>query len=168
MSAQNWVDIGRIAGVFGIKGWIKVYSYTDPKENILNYNPWYLSGQGATVCYHVVDGTHHGKGIIVKLKAINSREDAAKLNGQNIVINRDQFGPSGKDQYYWIDLTGLNVVTGVGQVLGKVDSLIETGANDVLVVKGERERLIPFIQGQFVKKVDMEAGEIIVDWDPEF
>lgn len=168
MSTKNWVDIGKVAGVLGLKGWIKVYSYAKPRERILDYGYWFLCRQNDFIRYDVVDGSRHGKGVIAKLATVDDREKAAKLMGIRIVVSRDQFEPLAQGEYYWFDLVGLTVITVANKLLGKVDYLIETGANDVLVIKGERERLIPFVQGQFIKAVDPEGGKIIVDWDPDF
>lgn len=168
VSTQHWVDIGNVTGVFGLKGWVRVYSYTAPRKNILDYSPWFLYRDGEYIRYNVVDGACHGRGIIVKLEGVDNPEEAAELKATKIQVSRDQLGPLEQGEYYWIDLEGLNVVTESGELLGDVDHLIETGANDVLVVKGERERLLPFVQGQVIKKIDMKAGKIIVDWDPDF
>jgi 16S rRNA processing protein RimM len=102
------------------------------------------------------------------LPGFDDRERAATLVGQQICVGRDQMPPTEEGEYYWADLEGLRVVTTGGRELGRVDRMMETGANDVMVVSGDRERLIPFIQGQYVKRVDLEAELIEVDWDPDF
>ena len=163
-----WIDVGTVSGVFGIKGWVKVFSYTDPRENILNYSPWYLDLNGAHTAFKVMEGQRHGKGIIAHLQGIDSREEAARLGGVRISVVRDQLSPLPENQYYWSDLVGLKVYTLSGQTLGRVKSIIETGANDVLVVDGERERLIPFVLREVVEHVDLAAGTMRVDWDPDF
>ena len=168
MSANHWVDIGKVAGVIGLKGWVKVHSYAAPRERILDYGAWFLCSRNNYLRYDVVEGARHGKGIIAKLETVDDRENAANLMGARIVVSRDQFEPLARGEFYWFDLVGLTVMTVANELLGKVDYLIETGANDVLVIKGERERLIPFVQGRFIKKVDPEDGKIIVDWDPDF
>lgn len=163
-----WVDVGAVSGVFGIKGWVKVFSYTDPRGNILNYSPWYLDLNGEHTAFRVTEGQCHGKGIIAHLQGIQSREEATRLYDVRISIAREQLLPLPADQYYWSDLVGLKVYTRSGRKLGSVKSIIQTGANDVLVVDGEHERLIPFILREVVESIDLAAGTMRVDWDPDF
>lgn len=167
MSRQR-VDLGEIVGVFGVAGWVKVKSDTEPKEKILAYSPWSLTKNGETVQRKAERGTLHGKGLIVRIEGAASREEAAKLCGMRISVDRDRLPPTEEGEYYWADLIGLRVFTIAGVALGTVDSILETGANDVLVVKGERERLIPFLQGLYVLKIDLAAETMTVDWDPKF
>jgi 16S rRNA processing protein RimM len=165
---DNTVDVGKISGVFGVKGWLKIFSYTSPKENILNYSPWLLVKAGEVKTVEVVDGHLQGSGVIAQIKGVNDRNQAETLLGSEIFIRREQLPATSEGEYYWSDLIGLEVVTIDGVVLGVVDSLLETGANDVLIVKGERERAVPFIKGQVIIEIDREAGRIVVDWDPDF
>jgi 16S rRNA processing protein RimM len=164
--------LGRISGLFGVKGWIKVYSDTEPRDNILNYSPWYLRREGEWQPFEVIAGRPHGKGIVAHLANCPDRDAAAELIGSTIAIRHDQLPAAGEDEYYWSDLRGLKVATIQGVDLGQVVNLMETGANDVLVVRetGEagQERLIPFIWHQVIREVDLERGLLIVDWDPEF
>lgn len=162
------VALGRINGHFGVKGWVKVYSHTQPKEQIVKYSPWLLKQGGEWRSIRVLEGKAHSKTVIARLDGIDSRELAESLIGAEIAINRDQMQPAAEGEYYWLDLIGLQVENLAGEELGEVRNLMETGANDVLVVRGERERLIPFVQGQFIKEVDLDNGKIRVDWDPEF
>ena len=166
MSAHKHVALGYISAVHGIKGWVKVHSWTRPMEAILDYQPWLLGEDSKSV--KIVDGRKQGKGLAALLPGYEDREQAANLVGQQIFVEREQLPPAEKDEYYWSDLIGLKVHTTTGVVLGRVDRLMETGANDVLVIQGDREHLVPFIQGQYVKRVDLEDGLIEVDWDPEF
>lgn len=169
MSEQSRrIIIGRINGIYGVRGWVKVYSYTRPIENILSYSPWQLYQHKQWQTVKVSEGKPHGKGIIVRLETCQTREQAALLLGSKIAIARDQLPPTEDDEYYWSDLIGLNVINQDGIAFGTVDYLIETGSNDVLVVKGERERLIPFIMHDFVIQVDLQQQRILVDWDAEF
>ena len=169
---SDMILLGRVSGLFGVKGWIKVYSDTEPRDNILNYSPWYLRRQDGWQPYEVIAGRSHGKGIVVQLANCPDRDAAAELVNCVIAIRRDQLAATGEDEYYWNDLHDLRVVTTQGVELGRVVNLMETGANDVLVVRetGEdgRERLIPFIRQQVIQAVDLEKGQLIVDWDPEF
>lgn len=116
----------------------------------------------------MLEGRQHGKGVVAHLQDCDDRDQAQALMGHEIGIRRDQLPVTAPGEYYWSDLHGLKVITLDGEALGTVDHLIETGANDVLVVKGERERLIPFISEQVIISVDLDAGEIQVDWDKDF
>lgn len=168
MSKQQPIVVGKISGLFGVKGWIKIYSFTEPRENILTYSPWILKKGMDVKQITVVDGHLHGKAIVAGLEGITDRDLAATLIGYEILIDANKLPKPQEGEYYWRDLIGLQVETEQGVMLGIVDYLLETGSNDVLVVKGERERLIPFLQGQFVKNIDLQAAKMIVDWDPEF
>jgi len=165
---ENLVVVGRVAGLYGVRGWIKVISYTDPRKNILGYRPWHLERAGNIEQVDLAAGREQGKGLIAQVAGIEDRDTAAGLIGANILVNRELFAQTGSNEYYWRDLVGLQVATIEGVTLGVVDSLLETGANDVLVLQGERRRLIPFVVDDIVKRVDLDAGTIVVDWDPEF
>ena len=168
MAEQHLIDVGKITGFFGVKGWVKVFSDTDPRENILTYSPWYLSKGNEKRVLRVIDGQRQGKSLVAQLEGVNNRDEAALIFGWNISIDQSQLPETDEGEYYWADLIGLKVKTTHDVDLGIVDHLIETGANDVLVLKGERERLIPFIQGQTVIESDLDSGLILVEWDPEF
>ena len=135
-------------------------------EAILQFQPWLLGEDKKPV--KIVDGRKQGKGLAVLLPGSESREQAATQVGAQIFVRRDQLPATDKDEYYWSDLEGLEVKTTKGELLGRVEKLMETGANDVLVIRGDREHLVPFVQGQYVTRVDLEDGMIEVDWDPEF
>jgi len=166
--AEEFVCVGKVSGIFGVKGWIKVYSYTETRENILTYSPWTLTKGKESKEVQVIDGRRHGKTVVARLEGINDRDDAAELNGWEIFIHADQLPKAKQGEYYWADLVGLQVKTVEGTDLGIVQQMLETGANDVVVVLGERERLIPFLQGQTIIKIDLLAGEMLVDWDADF
>ena len=159
------VVLGRIAGLFGVRGWVKVYSYTEPREAVLDYELWLLSDNGGWQEATVAEGQRHGKTIIARLDGYVDRDQAAGLVGTDIGVPREALPKTGKGRFYWSDLEGLRVVHRDGRELGKVDYLLETGANDVMVVKGERERLIPFVIDKVVLGVDLDKGEIEVDWE---
>ena len=168
MSNQQQINVGKISGVFGIKGWVKVFSFTECRENILSYSPWLLKKDSETRLVTVIDGKLQGKAVVAQLDGVNDRDQAASFMGWDIYITPEQLPKVAKDEYYWSDLIGLNVETDLGVQLGVVESLLETGANDVVIVKGERERVIPFLQGQTIMAIDLEAGRMVVDWDPDF
>lgn len=158
--------LGHVSGVYGVRGWVKVFSETDPMENILTYSPWFLGEGGKPRT--VAEGKRHGNGLIVRLEGCNDRDQAAALVSMQIVIGRHQLPPPSPDELYWADLEGLKVETLDGNPLGKVERLFATPGNDVLVVRGDRMRLIPFLWGDVVKDVDFEHALIRVDWDPDF
>ncbi len=162
------IILGKIAGVYGVRGWVKIFSETQPKENIFSYSPWQIKLNGQWQVIKVVEGKPHGKGLVAHLESYDDRELAKQLNGAEIAIDKAQLQSPEEGEYYWADMMGLKVITLDGCELGQVDHLFETGANDVVVVKGERERLIPFVQGQYIIEIDFEAGVMRVDWDPEF
>ncbi len=166
--AQDRIILGKIVGLYGVRGWVKVYSHTNPRENIFSYGPWLVKLRGQWQRMEVVDHRPQGKGLIARLEGYDDREQARTLLGSEVAVLRSQMPAAAEGEYYWADLVGLEVVTEEGARLGRVDHLIATGANDVLVVEGERQRLIPFVQGRYVTAVDLEEGEIRVDWDPDF
>jgi 16S rRNA processing protein RimM len=169
LSAQQYIVVGEVSGVFGVKGWIKVYSFTEPRENILSYSPWVLRKGSELKTVTVLDGNLQGKAVVACLSGVTDRDMAASLGGYEILIDDALLPEPEAGEYYWRDLIGLKVVNEQGIALGVVDYLLETGANDVLVVKeSDKERLIPFLQGQFIKSINLETGLMIVDWDPEF
>jgi len=166
---ETFVTLGRISGVHGVAGWVKVHADTREREGILGYNPWYLRDTTGWQPHQVLDGRVQASGVVVaQLEGIRDRESARALIGVEIAVKRDQLPKLKRGEYYWSDLEGLEVVNVEGIALGTVSHLFETGANDVLVVReGKRERLIPFTK-QAVKKVDLAGRTIRVDWDPEF
>ena len=148
-----------------MRGWVKVYSYTDPREAVLNYDRWLLFVKDGWQEATVAEGQRHGKTVIVRIDGCDDRDQAARFIGTEIGIPRDELPETTGDHYYWSDLEGLRVVNRDGTELGKVNYLLETGANDVMVLKGETERLIPFVMNKIVLGVDLANGEIRVDWE---
>lgn len=169
-SASRRVLVGRIVGLYGVQGWLKIESWTEPRTKIFDYQPWQLdTAAGVTTDVAGVKGRPQGKGLIATLPNVDDREQAAGLVGQDIYVNRAQLPAPAKGEYYWVDLEGLEVVTVEGVALGRVSHVFATGANDVVVVKDStRERLVPFVQGSYVQSVDLAEGRMVVDWDPEF
>lgn len=174
---SNLIDVGRITSVFGIKGWVKVHSDTEPPENIARYSPWWLKTKHGVKAMEVDEFQPHGKGFIAHFKGIDDRTLAETLTKVSVSIERDQLPALAADEYYWHQLEGLTVITvfeGGDILLGQVSHLLETGANDVLVIKpcdgslDDRERLVPYVPEQFVTKIDLVAGTMWVDWDPDF
>lgn len=167
--------VGKVVAAYGIKGWVKVLSFTDPKENIFDYQPWYLKTDKGWTPVKLTGGRVQGKGLVAQLDGETDRNVAeARFLGREIAIPRAVLPTLEDGDYYWRDLIGLRVRTDAGEDLGKVTSLMETGANDVLVVRGDnhsldrQERLIPWVPDEFVTEVNLGEGYLVVDWDPAF
>lgn len=171
MSAQSelMVVLGKVSGAFGVKGWVKIHSYTEDMADIFNYQPLYFKVNQEWKLVKLVDHQQQSKGLVAKFEHILDRDLAIKLTGTEIAVLRSQLPVLEEDEYYWSDLEGLTVRTISGTVLGKVDHLFETGANDVLVVKhATGEYWLPWVMNSVIKHVDLAARLIEVDWDPEF
>lgn len=174
MSSEKIV-VGKFGATYGIRGWLKVFSYTDNTESIFDYSPWFIEQGGKWVEYKVESWKRHNKGLVVKLDGLDVREEAQLMTNFEIFIDPAVLPELPEDEFYWRDLIGMQVVTGNGYDLGTVSDLLETGSNDVLVVKanlkdafGQKERLILFLEEQVIKHIDREAQRIEVDWDPGF
>ena len=162
------IVIGQVSGLFGVRGWVKVFSYTEPREGILDYADWHLGDGEDWRPAKLAEGKRQGKTIVARIEGIDDRDQAAKLIGTQIAIERSKLPTLEEGRFYWADLQGLRVETVDGTPLGTVSGMIATGANDVLVVKGETERLIPFLFGDRILEVDFDTGVIQVDWDPDW
>jgi len=165
---EDYVLAGQISGLFGVKGWVKVRSWTEPRENILKYSPWLVKTAGGWTELKVAQGNRQGKAVVARLEGYDDRDLSAKLTGCDIAISQQQLPELAGDEYYWNDLIGLQVINQDGVNFGTVRKLIETGSNDVLIVDGDRERLVPYIKGEVIKAINLEEKEIQVDWDPDF
>lgn len=174
---SNLVNVGRITTVFGVKGWVKIHSDTEPRENIFSYSPWWIKTKHGVKAVEVVDGRPHGNTLVAQIKGIDDRDAAREICQVDVSVERNQLVELDAGEFYWHQLVGLVVVTDFGgqkQRLGTVSRMMETGANDVLVIQGDensidqKERLVPYVPEQFVKSIDLDQSEIIVDWDPEF
>ncbi len=162
------VIVGKLIGAHGVKGWLKVYSWTQPRENILRYNPWLIRQDGDWRSVEVIDGRKQGKSIVVSLDGVADRDEALAMRDVEVAIHREQLEVLESGEYYWSDLVGMQVRNLAGESLGEVTGLLETGADDVLVIRGDIKRLVPFSQPQIVKSVDLDAGEIVVDWELDY
>ncbi len=166
---QNRVVLGRITGLYGVRGWLKIFSYSRPRENIFSYNPWLIEqSQDVSLAQQVIAWKVQGKGLIAQLDGINDRNMAQTYVGLDIAVPREALPALAKDEYYWCDLIGLKVVNQNQDVLGTVIEIMETGANDVVMVEGEEKYLIQLLKGSVIKKVDHEQGQMLVDWDGEY
>lgn len=160
MKNDSRILIGQVSGCFGVKGWLKIFSYSDPRENITTYESWIIDGE----LYDSIQSKKNGKLIVAKLKGIDDIETAQTFIGKKIEIERQQLHDLNDEQYYWRDLVGLEVTNKEGVVFGTVKNMLDTGANDVMIIKGTRERLIPFIMGNTVINVDLKNSTLLVDW----
>ncbi|PID42757.1 MAG: ribosome maturation factor RimM [Proteobacteria bacterium] len=167
--------LGKVTSPYGIKGWLRIYSYTDPIDNILNYPKWVLVQDGKSAVFDLEQGKVHGKGIVVKFSGCSDRTEAEKLCGSKVCVSASSLPALSENDYYWHQLEGLNVYhSETGALVGKVSYMIETGANDVVVVRStagsidSRERLIPYLPDQVIKTVDLGKQRMVVDWDLDF
>ena len=166
-SGKNPVILGRVSGLYGVKGWFKVHSYADPREGIFQYSRWLLRDKEEWREVTLAEGKKHGKTLIAHIAEVTDRDTASALVGQDIAVPRENMPDPASGEYYWHDLEGLEVVDSTGSTLGRVDHLLATGANDVLVVKGEQEVLVPFLLDEVIRDVDFDKGVISVAWDWE-
>ena len=165
MEDDKKIYLGKISGVHGIKGWLKIHSFSSPPENILNYPKWIINNQGEEDFYSIEKGRKQNNKIVVKLEKIDDRNTAESLINSKIQILRSDLPKLSNENYYWSDLVGLNVLNSEEKVIGKIESLIETGANDVMVIitlKDERI-LIPFVMHEIIKEVNVELNYIKID-----
>ena len=162
------IILGQVSGAAGVKGWIRVYSHTKPRENIVNFDTWILRLND--IDRHVIlEGNEcRGKNVLVKVQGTDDRDSALRLVGAEIAVERNSLPPCGPGEYYWADLEGLEVRAIAGQSLGHIDYLFSTGVHDVMVIAGDRERLIPFVLEEIVCEVDISGGFLVVNWDPDF
>jgi 16S rRNA processing protein RimM len=173
-SKPDLVTVGRITAVYGVRGWIKIHSYTEPMENILQYAQWWLQGDSGWEPLQIDGGKRHGKGLIAHIRDVDDRELAARYCQRDIAIASSELPRLDEGEYYWHQLQGLHVVSefeGQQYDFGQVVQMLETGANDVLLVRGgsdKRERLIPYLPGEYVTNINLDAGVMTVVWDPEF
>ncbi|MGP4123841.1 MAG: ribosome maturation factor RimM [Sodalis sp. (in: enterobacteria)] len=169
------VVVGKVGSTYGIHGWLKVFSSTEEAKSIFNYEPWFIKKPNEWRPIRLESWKRHNQALLIKVKDIDDREAATLLTNCEIVIDASQLPDLDNGEYYWKDLIGCQVVTVGGYQLGEVIDLIETGSNDVLVVKanpkdafGIQERLIPFLDRQVIMSVDLTLYVIKVDWDPGF
>ncbi|HEY0974316.1 MAG TPA: ribosome maturation factor RimM [Solimonas sp.] len=173
--ASDRATLGRVAGVYGIKGWLRIHSETRPIDNILRYKRWWIGG-GNRQSYlaQVIEARPQGGGLVAQISDANGapitdRDIAATLIGATIEVERGDMPKLPQGQYYWVDLIGQRVENVEGVALGAVTDVTSNGAQDVLViVDGEVRRLIPFVAPQIVKSVDLAAGRIVCDWQPDY
>lgn len=167
LSEDALVVMGRVSAPYAIRGWVKIQTQTEHIDSLLDYPLWYLGRGGQWRQFHLVEGKVHGQYLLAHLEGMDDRDAAEAVMGMSIAVPREDRPAAEDGEYYWDDLVGLEVVNGEGTVFGQVTGLLETGAHDVIVVKGERERLIPFVDA-YVREVDLEARRILVDWGLDY
>ena len=161
--------LGKLHGAFGVRGELKLESFTDPKSAIFRYQPWTLRDpRGEERAVEGAQGRETAKGVVATFPDLEDRDAAEAMRGWDIFAPRSVLPPPKPGEYYWIDLEGLRVVNLDGADFGTVSHLFSTGANDVLVARGDRERMIPFKQPDYVQSVDFDKGIVTVDWDADF
>lgn len=161
------VVMGQIVAPYGIKGWIKVRAFTGRLDALLDYPSWWVGKEGDWRECEVLEAHVQGKTVVAEIEGCSSRNESERMKGVQIAVPRDMLPAAGENEYYWNDLIGLEVFNLEGEKFGKVESILETGANDVLVVKNGNEHLIPFI-GQYVHEVDLENKRVLVDWKADY
>lgn len=168
-----YVELGKVVGVWGVKGWIKLHSYTRHRADIANYKTWYLQAprqNGDPQAIEIHQCREQGQGIVAQLDGVTDRDQAMGLNGYKIFVRQSDLPELPAGEFYWHQLIGLTVSNSAGEI-GSISSILETGANDVLVCKssqsGQPDVLIPYID-QVVLSVDLDAGTMLVDWDPSY
>lgn len=159
--------MGRILAPYGVRGWIKVRPQTESADGLLGYRTWWLGKQEEWRPYRLLRGRVHGAGLVAQLEGVEDRDQAAQLRGCEVAVPRSELPPAPEGEYYWVDLIGLDVVNREGVRLGQVVEIFATGANDVLVVRGDRERLIPFVE-PVVVEVDVEGSLLTLDWGADY
>ncbi|OGA02506.1 MAG: 16S rRNA processing protein RimM [Betaproteobacteria bacterium RIFCSPLOWO2_02_64_14] len=159
--------MGRITAPYGVKGWVRVVPFTAATGNLLRYRSWWMGHGERWEERQVAQARVHGAAVVAQLLGCEDRDAATALRGKEVAVPRAALPAAKENEFYWADLFGLKVVNVVGEELGVVVRIFETGANDVLVVRGERERLIPFVAA-VIQKVDLASGIIRVDWGADY
>ena len=159
--------VGKINGFFGVQGWVKIFSYTEPRKNILEYQPWYFIDDGTYKAIEMTTGREQSKTIVAHVKGIDNRDQAGQLIGKSLYIDKDQLPQLDDNEHYWYELAGFRVINKNAVDLGVVDYLVDTGSNNVLVIKGDKEHWIPYIEPYLVS-VDKKNRVISVNWDENF
>lgn len=161
------IVLGRVSAPFGVRGWVKIQLFTQHPEHLLERSSWSLGRGDEWQEFEVIEAQAHGNSLIAQLAGIEGREAAAQLKGMQVAVERASLPPAEENEFYWADLIGLAVRNRQGEVYGEIAAMLATGANDVMVVRGARERLIPFV-GHVVDSIDLKARSVIVDWPADF
>lgn len=164
----EWVVVGRFGRPQGLKGLVRVISFTEPANNIIDYMPWHVSIQGQWQPIKISAVESHTKFILVQVDGYQQREQLGLLTNCEIGIQSQQLPTLSNDEFYWHDLIGMQVINQEEKILGTVTDLLATGSNDVLVVTGEKRHLVPYLLDDFIVRIDTSTRTIYVNWDTEF
>lgn len=164
INVDDFIELGNISGFFGVKGWVKIYSYTRPRDGIKQYQQFYCGDSKKPISFTQIKTS--GKSLIGHIDGVNTRDTAQSYLGQSLAVKASDL-PKLTNEYYWHELIGLTVTNQQGQQLGTITEMMETGANDVMVIKNTagEETLIPYAMSLFVLSVDVDKGEMQVNWE---
>ncbi len=166
---MSWIQLGRIGAPFGVKGWVHIDSHTEPPEGLLNYSRWVVRlASGERVSRGIAEARSQNGKLVARFEDIDDRDAAAALRGATIEIERSQLPPPPEREYYRADLLGLRVRNGEGVELGTVGHFVDAPAGALMVVRGDdgREHWVPAVP-EYLRKVDLAAGSILVNWPLE-
>ncbi len=166
--SERRILVARVLGAFGVRGEMKLQSFTDPLKQVLKYQPWILKHQNQEKEIADIRARETNKGLTVFFPGIEDRDAAEAMKGAEIWVPRSSLPAPKAGEFYWVDLEGMQVRNLEGVDFGKVSHLFNNGANDVMVVAGERERLLPFVMDDYIKQIDFDTQQISVDWDADF
>lgn len=165
---EDWIVVGRFGRPHGVKGLVTVYSFTEPRDNILSYTDWFAFLNNCWQPVKLLSAQIHNKIIVAQIEGYSERELAAHLTNVEIAVHKDQLAPLAPGEYYWHQLIGMKVINQQGLLFGEVIEVLPTGSNDVLIVQGGKRHLIPYLPGQFITDIDNNTKIIIVNWDMDF
>lgn len=161
------IVMGHVLAPYGVRGWIKIQPFTEAVDGLLSYRHWWFARNEDWQLRKVVEGRAQGASLVARLEGCEDRDQAVALRGLQVAVPRSELPPPANGEYYWCDLIGLAVENTEGEKFGQVEEVLATGANDVLVVRGDRERLIPFIESVVVG-VEFENSRVVVDWGADY
>ncbi len=159
--------MGRVAAPYAVKGWIKIQAFTEYLDSLLDYPTWWLGKQGQWRQFTVLEAKVHSQSLIAHLEGLDDRDAAEAITSSEIAVARDELPPTDENEFYWSDLIGFQVVNLAGETLGRLEGFLETGAHDVMQVKGAKDYLIPFT-APIVDRVEREAARVVVDWGLDY
>lgn len=167
-SSEKIIPVGKIGAPHGVDGWLKVFSQTDPADNLLIYQPWLIKQKDRWRVVKLLNSAKQPKNLLAQFEGIQNRDQAAALTNALIGVYRSQLPALAEGQYYWADLEGLRVSNLEGFEFGVITELMATGANDVMYVQGKQLYCLPYLPDRVIKKIDLEKGTMLVDWPSEF
>jgi 16S rRNA processing protein RimM len=167
-TSEKLITVGRLGRVYGVQGWLTVHSYTEPRMQLFDYQPWLVGQEGQWQALEVTGVQQNTKHDLVHFAGYDSPEDSRRLTGLWLAIPRERLPKLPPGEYYWDDLVGLEVVTDIGVTLGTVTDVFSTGAHPILNIQGERAHLVPFVQPDIVTDVNLRVGRLVAKWDPDF